>query len=121
MTNNVFNWNIQGIGAFLRDLSTHTLKEDVVEKLHENILILLCNLEKIFPPVFFDVMENLAIHLPYEAFLRGPLHYGWMYQYERTMKYLKGKAKNLAKVEGSITAGSFTEETSHFTSYYFAL
>ena len=120
MTNNVFNWNIQGIGAFLRDLSTHTLKEDVVEKLHENILILLCNLEKIFPPVFFDVMENLAIHLPYEAFLRGPLHYGWMYQYERTMKYLKGKAKNLAKVEGSIIAGSLTEETSHFTSYYFA-
>ena len=36
------------------------------------------------------------------------------------MKYLKGKAKNLAKVEGSIIAGFLTEETSHFTSYYFA-
>ncbi|KAL0877796.1 hypothetical protein Bca101_027502 [Brassica carinata] len=64
-------------------------------------------------------MEHLAIHLPYEALLRGPVHYGWMYQYERAMKYLKGKAKNLAKVEGSIIAGSLTEETSHFTSYYF--
>lgn len=35
-------------------------------------------------------------------------------------KHLKGKAKNLALVEGSIVAGSLTEETSHFmTSYYF--
>ena len=122
MTNNVFNFflNIKGIGTFFRDLSTRTLKEEVVEQLQENIPILLCNLEKIFPPEFFDVMEHLAVHLPYEALLRGPVHYGWMYQYERTMKYLKGKAKNLAKVEGSIIAGSLTEEVSHFTSYYFA-
>ena len=72
----MFNWNIQGIGEFFRDLSTRTLKEDVVEQLHENILILLCNLEKIFPPTFFDVMEHLAVHLQYEAMLRGPVHYG---------------------------------------------
>ena len=108
------NWSI------FRDLSTRTLKEEVVEQLHENIPIILCNMEKIFPPGFFDVMEHLVVHLPYEALLRGPVHYGWMYQYERAMKYLKGKAKNLARVEGSIIAGSLTEETSHFTSYYFA-
>ncbi|KAL0689417.1 hypothetical protein Bca4012_089095 [Brassica carinata] len=36
------------------------------------------------------------------------------------MKYLKGKAKNLAKIEGSIIVGSLTEETSQFTLYYFA-
>ena len=122
MTNNVCNcfWNIQGIGAFFKDLSTLTLKKEVVEQFQENILILLCNLENIFSLGFFDVMEDLDVHLPYEALLRGPVHYGWMYQYERAMKYLKGKAKNLAKVEGSIIAGSLTEEVSHFTSYYFA-
>ena len=122
MTNNVFNFffNIKGIGAFFRELSTRTLKEEVVEQLQENIPILLCNLEKIIPPGFFDVMEHLAVHRPYEALLRGPVHYRWMYQYERAMKYLKGKAKNLAKVEGSIIAESLTEETSHFISYYFA-
>ena len=64
-------------------------------------------------------MEHLVVHLPYEALLRGPVHNGWMYSYERTMKYLKGKAKNLARVEGSIFAGSLNEETFHFTSYYF--
>ena len=110
----------QGIGAFFRDLSTRTLKEDVVEQLHENIPILLCNLEMIFSPAFFDVMEHLAVCLPYEALLCGPVHYRWMYQYERAMKHLKGKEKNLAKVKSSIIAGSLTQETSHFTSYYFA-
>ena len=120
LSTNVFNWNIQGIGAFFRDLSIRTLKEDVVKQLHESIPILLCNLEKFFPPAFFDVMEHLAVHLTYEALLRGPVYYRWMYQYERAMKYLTGKAKNLAKVEGSIVAGSLTEETSHFTSYYLA-
>ncbi|XP_010506881.1 PREDICTED: uncharacterized protein LOC104783418 [Camelina sativa] len=33
---------------------------------------------------------------------------------------ITGKAKNLARVEGSIVVGSLTEETSHFTSYYFS-
>ncbi|XP_056847467.1 uncharacterized protein LOC130498122 [Raphanus sativus] len=110
---------LAGIGAFFRDLSARTLTVDVIRQLDENIRILMCNLEKIFPPSFFDVMEHLVIHLPYEALLRGPVHNGWMYPYERAMKYLKGKAKNLARVEGSIVAGSLNEETSHFTSYYF--
>jgi len=108
------------IGAFFRDLSTRTFKEEVIEQLHHNIPIILCNLEKIFPPSFFDVMEHLVDHLPYEALLRGPVHNGWMYPYERQMKHLKGKARNLAKVEGSIVAGSLTAKTSNFTSYYFA-
>lgn len=65
-------------------------------------------------------MEHLPIHLPHEASLGGPVQFRWMYPFERFMKHLKGKAKNLAKVEGSIVAGSLAEETSHFSSYYFA-
>ena len=64
-------------------------------------------------------MEHLPIHLPHEAALGGPVQFIWMYPFERFMKSLKGKAKNLARVEGSIVEGSLTEETSHFTSYYF--
>lgn len=47
-------------------------------------------------------MEFLVVHLPHKALIRGPVHYKWMYPYERSMKHLKGKAKNLANVEGSI-------------------
>ncbi|XP_020876242.1 uncharacterized protein LOC110227178 isoform X3 [Arabidopsis lyrata subsp. lyrata] len=111
---------IAGIGTFFRDLCTRTLTEEGIHQLDNNIVILLCNLEKIFPPSFFDVMEHLPIHLPHEAALGGPVQFWWMYPFERFMKHLKGKAKNLARVEGSIVAGSLTEETSHFSSYYFA-
>ena len=48
----VFGIYVQDIRVFFRDLSTNTLKEEVVEQLHENIPILLCNLEKIFPTEF---------------------------------------------------------------------
>jgi len=42
-----------------------------------------CKLERIFPLGFFDSMEHLPIHLPYEAWLGGPVQYRWMYPFER--------------------------------------
>ena len=87
-------------------------------QLDENILILMCNVEKKISLSFFDVMEHLLVHLPYETLLREPVHNGWIYPYERFTKHLKGKAKNLARVDGSIFAGSLNEETYHFMSYY---
>ncbi|KAL0454856.1 UNVERIFIED_CONTAM: hypothetical protein Slati_0824800 [Sesamum latifolium] len=53
-----------------------------VHKLHElenTVAIILCNLEKIFPPAFFDSMEHLIVHLSYEARVGGPVQYRWMY------------------------------------------
>jgi hypothetical protein len=54
----------------------------MLKRLKVEIVIILCKLEKLFPPAFFDVMVHLAIHLPDEALLRGPIHYGWMYLVE---------------------------------------
>ena len=42
-----------------------------MEKLKWDIPLILCKLEKIFPPAFFDVMVHLAVHVPNEALLRG--------------------------------------------------
>lgn len=81
--------------------------------------MVLCNLEKIFPPSFFDVMEHLPIHLPHEATLGGPVQFRWMYPFERYMGHLKKKVKNKAKVEGSIVEQYINEEISTFCSYYF--
>ena len=44
---------------------------------------MLCKLEQIFPPGFFDCMEHLMLHLPYEARVGGPVAYRWMYVFER--------------------------------------
>ncbi|KAL0444026.1 UNVERIFIED_CONTAM: hypothetical protein Slati_2125300 [Sesamum latifolium] len=45
-----------------------------VTKLYElehGVAVIMCNLEKIFPPSFFDSMEHLIVHLPYEAHVEG--------------------------------------------------
>jgi len=48
-----------------------------------NIIEIICKLERIFPPSFFDSMEDLKIHLPYEAKVGGLIQYRWMYPFER--------------------------------------
>jgi len=84
-----------------------------------NIALTLCNLEKIFPPFFFDVMEHLTIQLPTEAELCGPVQFRWMYPFERFMFHLKKKAKNKASVEGSIVEQFINEEIINFSSHHF--
>ncbi|XP_073353738.1 uncharacterized protein [Aegilops tauschii subsp. strangulata] len=71
------------LGNFFRELCCKTLKLTVLERLEKEIPIILCKLEKIFLPAFFTVMVHLAVHLPKEAILRGPVQYGWMYPIER--------------------------------------
>jgi hypothetical protein len=36
-------------------------------KLGKNVTCVTCKLEKIFPPGFFNPMQHLILHLPYEA------------------------------------------------------
>ncbi|XP_071683555.1 uncharacterized protein [Lolium perenne] len=54
------------LGNFFRELCYKTLKRDVLDRLEKEIVVILCKLEKIFPPSFFDVMVQLSIHLPKE-------------------------------------------------------
>ena len=71
------------LGNFFQDLCSRTLKRSELEKLEERIVLILCKLERFFPPAFFDVMIHLAVHLPREAILGGPVQYRWMYPIER--------------------------------------
>ena len=50
----------------------------------EEIPVIIHRLECIFPPSFFDCMEHLPVHLPYEARIVGPIQYRWMYPFERS-------------------------------------
>ena len=110
---------IASISVFFRDLCSRSVTEEGIQNLKAKIPVVLCNLEKIFPPSFFDVMEHLVIHLARELELGGPVQYRWMYVFERFMYHLKNMVKNLSRVEGSIIAQSINEETSHFAEYYF--
>jgi len=64
------------ISHFFRDICSSKLNVDHIERLETNIVETICKLEMIFPPSFFDSMEYLPIHLPFEAKVRGPVHYG---------------------------------------------
>ncbi|XP_023882805.1 uncharacterized protein LOC111995129 [Quercus suber] len=58
-------------------------KQSELEKLEERIVLILCKLERFFPPAFFDVMVHLAVHLSREPILGGPVQYRWIYPIER--------------------------------------
>ncbi|XP_074580679.1 uncharacterized protein LOC141837120 [Curcuma longa] len=89
-------------------------------RLEIEIPIILCKLERIFPPSFFDSMEHLPVHLSYKARIGGPVQYRWMYPFERFLRRLKNNVRNKARVEGFICNAYLVEEASYFCSYYFA-
>ena len=71
------------LSLLFKDLTCTKLKEEDMRRLVLEIPVILYMLEKIFPPAFFDSMEYLPIHLPYEARIAGPIQFHWMYSFER--------------------------------------
>ncbi|GAA0149818.1 hypothetical protein LIER_08901 [Lithospermum erythrorhizon] len=59
-------------------------------------------MKKIFPPAYFDVMEHLPVHMPYEALNGGPVQYRCMYPFESYLGRLKRMIRQKVHVEGSI-------------------
>jgi hypothetical protein len=51
------------LSHFYRQLCAKEIKKDMMEKLEEEIPMLLCKLEKIFPPGWFNPMQYLLVHL----------------------------------------------------------
>ena len=92
---------------------------DVLEWLDKEIPVILCKLERIFPPAFFTVMVHLCVHLPKEAMLRGPVQYGWMFPVERRLLTVKRYVQNTARPEGSIAEAYVVDECLTFCSRYF--
>nr|XP_048326798.1 uncharacterized protein LOC107423378 [Ziziphus jujuba var. spinosa] len=94
--------------TFFQKLCARTLSVSDLDMLQEGIILTLCKLERIFPPAFFDIMVHLAVHLPYEAKMAGPVHTRWMYPFER----------NKAHPEGSIAEGYVVNEALTYCSMY---
>nr|GEY48712.1 hypothetical protein [Tanacetum cinerariifolium] len=104
---------------FFKQICSQTLMVDDMLKAQSKVIDILCNLELIYPPAFFDIMIHLVIHLPLEAIFGGPVLPWWMYQFKRYRKKLKNYVRNKAKPEGSIAEGYVTEEALTFSSHYF--
>ena len=63
-------------------------------------------------------MVHLAVHLPDEAMVRGPVQFGWMYPIERRLYTLKRSVRNKARPEGSIAEAYVANEALTFCSRY---
>jgi hypothetical protein len=74
--------------------------------------------EKVFPPMCFDVMTHLVVHLVEELDLCGPLHTRWMYPMERYMKALKGYVRNVVQSKGNMVTGYAIEKVLGFCTEY---
>ena len=90
-----------------------------MNKLQADLILTLCELEKIFPPSFFDVMIHLMVHLVRELRLCGPVFYRWMFPFERFNKILKSYVRNRFYPEGSIAEGYLKEESIEFCSEFY--
>jgi hypothetical protein len=110
---------IAELSYFYKQICNKEISKNMMEKLEKEIPMLLCKLEKIFPPGFFNLMEHLLIHIPYEAKVGGPVQYRWMYHIERALKNLRGMVRNKARVKGCIAEAFLLKEVSYFTSVYF--
>jgi hypothetical protein len=107
------------LSYFFRQLCAKELSRTVVADLERLAPMLLCKLEKIFPPVFFNPLHHLILHLPYEARMGGPVQGRWCYPIERCLKTIRKKCRNKCKIEASIAETYILEEMSNFTTTYY--
>ena len=61
------------LSNFFRQLCAKELSCTMVAEIERMAPVLLCKLEKIFPPSFFNPMQHMILHLPYEARMGGPV------------------------------------------------
>jgi hypothetical protein len=108
------------LSYFFRQLCAKELSRTVIDDLERAAPLLLCRLEKIFPPGFFLPMQHLILHLSNEVRMTGPVQFHWCYPIERCLKVLRKKCRNKARIEASIAEASVLEEVSNFTTTYYA-
>jgi hypothetical protein len=106
------------LSTFFKQLCARTLKVYVLQQMKDNIVVILCKLEQIFPLAFFDIMVHLAVHLPREAKLARLVQYRWMYPIERTLGKDKRYVWNKARPDGSIAECYLAYECLTFCSMY---
>ncbi|GKV42182.1 hypothetical protein SLEP1_g49619 [Rubroshorea leprosula] len=103
----------------VRVLTAPIIQVSNMKMWEEKIVETICKLEKVFPPAFFDSMEHLAIHLPYEAKVGGPVQFHWMYPFERKMHDLKKTVLNKNCVKASICESTILSKITFFCLHYF--
>jgi hypothetical protein len=108
------------LSYFYRHICTKKASKAMMQRLEKEIAVLVCKMETIFPPGWFNTMQHLLVHLPREARVGGPMQSRWMYNQERELKKLRYMVCNKAMVEGCIAEAFACKEITNFSSTYFS-
>jgi hypothetical protein len=79
-----------------RCICAKVLNPNNMDTLWNDVAITMCMLEMTMPPVLFDIMTHLVLHLMEELDTAGLVHTRWMYYVECLNKVLKGYIWNMA-------------------------
>jgi hypothetical protein len=71
------------LNYFYRQIYAKQVSKVIMQKLEKKITVLVCKMEKIFPPGWFNVIQYLLVYLPWEAKVGVPAQFRWMYSQER--------------------------------------
>jgi hypothetical protein len=88
------------LSYFYKQICAKQISKAMMQKFEKEITVLLCKMEKIFPPGWFNVMQHLLVHLPWEGKVGGPMQFRCMYSQERELKKLRSVVWNKERVEG---------------------
>ncbi len=88
------------------------------QALRDDVATTLSLLEWELPPMFFDIMTHLTLHVVEELDVYGPVHARWMYPIERALKMFKAYVRNRARPEASMAEGYLYDETIEFVTEY---
>jgi hypothetical protein len=108
------------LSYFYRQICAKEISKKLMQRFEKEIIVLVCKMEKIFPPGFMNCMQHLLVHLPWESLVGGPVQFRWMYSQERELKKLRVMVRNKARVEGCIAEAFAAREITLFSSKYFS-
>ena len=89
-----------------------------LRRLQEDIVFIICELELYFPPLFFDVMVHLCVHIVDDIIDLGLSFLHNMMPFERMNGFIKGFIRNMSRPDGSIVHGYLTQECISFRENY---
>jgi hypothetical protein len=61
------------ISYFYRQMCTKKVSKAMMQRLEKEIAVLVCKIETVFPHRWFNVMQYLLVHLPWEVRVGGPV------------------------------------------------
>jgi hypothetical protein len=52
------------LSYFYRQICAKQVSKSMIQRLEKEIAVLVCKMEKVFPPGWFNVIQHLLVHLP---------------------------------------------------------